>query len=249
MINIKNKLKRTINRIFSMFDLVISKKKPSIVEISEEEENNINISKKYSMTTEIRMWALLNSLKKVHYEKIDGDIVECGVWKGGNIILIKKFIEKNNLKKKIYCYDTFEGMTPTSFIDNEISSGRNASEIVKNNNTYLCKSSLEETKDNVRKNVKDFNNINFIQGKVEDTLIDEKNLPEKISICRLDTDYYSSTKIELEILYPRIVQGGILIVDDYGHWSGSKKAVDEYFKDNFAMKHYVDYACRLIIKK
>lgn len=46
---------------------------------------------------------------------------------------------------------------------------------------------------------------------------------------RLDTDFYSSTKIELEILVPRMVAGGILIVDDYGAWAGSKQAVDEYF--------------------
>jgi len=248
MIDIKNKLKKFINSNLRKFGLVISKIKPTIVEISKEEELMIQISKKYSMTTEIRMWALLNSLKKIYNEKIDGDIVECGIWKGGNIILIKNFLDKNKQNKKIYCYDTFEGMKDTLSVDNELSTGKSADEIITNNEAYLCKSSLEETKKNIEENVESFDGINFIKGKVEDTLIKEKNLPEKISICRLDTDYYESTKIELEILYPRLEKGGVLIVDDYGHWAGSKKAVDEYFKDIYVMKHYVDYACRLIVK-
>ena len=63
-------------------------------------------------------------------------------------------------------------------------------------------------------------------------MLDNKNLPEKISILRLDTDFYSSTKIELEILYKRLVKGGILIIDDYGHWKGVRKAVDEFVSSN-----------------
>ena len=242
------KIKDFINSIFGIFGLRISKILPRIVEMSEEEREIIKIAKKYSMTTEIRMWALINSIKKVDYEKIEGDIVECGIWKGGNIILINKLLKKIKLNKKIYCYDTFEGMISTDKIDKEISSGRSSLQIIKDHEYYKCESLLKETKKNISKNFDDINNIYFIKGRVEDTLTEEKNIPDKISICRLDTDYYSSTKIELEVLYPRLVPGGFLIIDDYGHWSGCKKAVDEYFKDKFVMMHYVDYACRLIIK-
>ena len=77
----------------------------------------------------------------------------------------------------------------------------------------------------------------------------KKNIPKKISLLRLDTDWYESTKIELEILYPLLQKGGILIIDDYGHWGGSKKAVDEFFLDKYVWMHYIDYACRLIIKE
>ena len=73
-------------------------------------------------------------------------------------------------------------------------------------------------------------NVQLIMGKVEDTLLKKENLPESISVLRLDTDWYESTKIELQVLYPRLVKGGILIVDDYGLWNGSRRAVDEYFK-------------------
>ena len=74
--------------------------------------------------------------------------------------------------------------------------------------------------------------MKFIKGKVENSLLESSNLHEKISLLRLDTDWYESTLIELEILYPKLAKGGILILDDYGDWLGSKKAVDEYIKEN-----------------
>ena len=107
---------------------------------------------------------------------------------------------------------------------------------------------MDEVKSNILKNVTSIENIKFIKGKVEETLMNEENLPKKISILRLDTDWYESTKKELEILYSKVTPGGIIIIDDYGHWNGSRQAVDEYFKGKFVWMHYVDYACRLIIK-
>ena len=85
---------------------------------------------------------------------------------------------------------------------------------------------------------------------MKETLNTDENLPKKISILRLDTDFYESTKIELEKLYPLLSKNGILIIDDYGHWQGAKKAVDEYFKKiNYKpLLNIVDYSCRLIIK-
>ena len=91
----------------------------------------------------------------------------------------------------------------------------------------------------------------FVKGKVEQTLDSEKNIPKKISLLRLDTDFYESTKKEMEVLYPRLQNKGVLIIDDYGHWKGSKRAVDDYFKNdlNFKFFHRIDYASRLYIKE
>lgn len=72
--------------------------------------------------------------------------------------------------------------------------------------------------------------IVFVKGKVEDTLSDR--VPERIALLRLDTDWYESTRCELKHLFPRLVQGGVLVLDDYAWWSGSRKAADEYFRDN-----------------
>ena len=93
-------------------------------------------------------------------------------------------------------------------------------------------------------------NLNFIVGKVEDTLYSDK-IPNKIALLRLDTDWYESTKIELEVLYPLLSSGGILIVDDYGHFEGARKAVDEYFSkfDKKPYIHRIDYTARIIIKQ
>jgi hypothetical protein len=91
-------------------------------------------------------------------------------------------------------------------------------------------------------------NVRLIRGKVEDTLLKNENLPNKIAILRLDTDWYESTKLELEILYPRLSSGGVLIIDDYGHFEGARKAVDEYFFNQSIWLHYIDYTCRLLVK-
>ena len=108
--------------------------------------------------------------------------------------------------------------------------------------------SLNNVKDNILKTIGNLDNIEFVEGPVEKTL-NEKNIPKRISLLRLDTDWYSSTKKELDALYEKVSKGGVIIIDDYGHWGGSKKAVDEFFKDKYVWMHYVDYACRLIIKE
>ena len=222
------------------------------VEIKEEEKEIIKLSSKYTMTDTITMWALIQSIKNVIQNKIDGDFVECGVWKGGNLILCQKYFDLQHIKKKIYGFDTFEGMVEPKEIDIDYRSIP-ASEMYslfksdgEKSNLACC--SLDEVNNNIIETVPK-NNIKLIKGRVENTLLEEKNLPEKISILRLDTDWYESTKIELEVLYPRLMSGGFLIIDDYGHFKGCRKAVDEYFKDNMPYLHYVNYSCRLIIKR
>ena len=92
-------------------------------------------------------------------------------------------------------------------------------------------------------------NIIYIKGKIEETL--PGYIPRKISILRLDTDWYESTKHELEHLYPILSPGGVLIIDDYGHFAGARKAVDEYFSglEKPPYMPRIDYSGRIIIKK
>ncbi|WP_440648615.1 TylF/MycF/NovP-related O-methyltransferase [Candidatus Pelagibacter sp. HIMB1521] len=225
-----------------------------IVELSNNDNEMIKTISRYSMTPKIRIFTLIQSLKHVNQKNIDGDFVECGVWKGGNIILFKKFLEKEfkNKNKTIYAYDTFEGMTEPTSDDYDLKNNKKASQILKKDKSKKSNSwgvcTIENVKRNILNETGNLDNIKFIKGNVEDTLNEEKNLPLKISILRLDTDWYLSTKKELEVMFSRVISGGIIIIDDYGHWSGSKKAVDEFFKDKYVWMHYVDYACRLIIK-
>lgn len=248
-----NLLKNYIQKILNSFGYTIINNNQRIVELSDKQKYLISITNSISMTPKIRRYNLIQALEYIAHYKLEGDLVECGVWKGGNIVIYKKFIEENNIKKNIYAFDTFQGMSNPDQNDYIINSTISAQTILDKdkkritNDWGVC--NLEEVKFNISKLTKNLNNIFFIKGKVEETLLNKINLPEKISILRLDTDFYQSTKIELEILYEKVCKGGVIIIDDYGHWAGSKKAVDEFFKEKFVWMHYVDYACRLIIKK
>jgi O-methyltransferase len=89
--------------------------------------------------------------------------------------------------------------------------------------------------------------LHFVPGMVETTIPD--HAPDKIAILRLDTDWYASTKHELEQLYPRLVPGGIMIIDDYGEFHGCRAAVDEYFANEPVLLNRIDAASRLVVKQ
>ena len=199
---------------------------------------------KYTMTSNVKIFALIKAFEYVNKFKISGDFVECGVYTGGNIMILKKLIKKNRLNRKIYAYDTFEGMTTPTSYDVKID-GTVAKKKFKKN---WASCSLNQVKQNFKETKLNIKNVRFIKGKVEDTLKIKKNLPKKISILRLDTDFYESTKSELEKLYPLLVKGGVLIIDDYGSWLGSKKATDEYFSNKKIFIHFIDHSARMIIK-
>jgi hypothetical protein len=238
-----------LNKYFYKFII----KKNYILKIPEIEtsiKQFIYISLNYSMTSGHRMYVLAEAIKKVKYDKIKGDFVECGVWRGGNLILMKFLNDQYKLNRKIYGYDTFNGMTNPSKFDFDhrgLHSGDMLKLSKKKNNiiNHYCYATRDDVIQNLKKTC-GYHNIKLIKGDVLETL--KKKVPKKISILRLDTDYYESTKIELEVLYPLLQSGGVLIIDDYGHWKGCQKAVDEYFGKNTWL-HVVDYSCRYIIKK
>jgi O-methyltransferase len=90
--------------------------------------------------------------------------------------------------------------------------------------------------------------VHYIKGMVEQTI--PEFVPKKIALLRLDTDWYESTKHELEHLFPRLSKGGVLIIDDYGHWQGARKAVEEYLKKNDVkiLLNRIDYTGRMGVK-
>ena len=249
----KNILKKIINQFLFKFGFHIVRNRSVIpIEANNYEINLIKTCERYSMTGSIRMWALIQSLKYVAHNNLEGDLVECGVWKGGSLALMKLFSDHLGLSKKVVGFDTFEGMTDPLNIDTDYS-GKSASQMMKdepkdeNITNIHAFASLEQVRKNISQ-VGIHNGVQLVKGKVEQSLLNLNNLPNKISILRLDTDWYESTKIELEILYPRLVPGGILIIDDYGYFEGARKAVDEYFKDKNVWLHYIDNTCRLVIK-
>tara|TARA_B100001093_G_scaffold272879_1_gene260771 strand:- start:1050 stop:1838 length:789 start_codon:yes stop_codon:yes gene_type:complete len=231
------------------------------IEIDEKKREIIKSCEQYSMTGKLRMSCLIQCLDFITQNSLQGDVVECGVWKGGNLILAQKYLNILKDDRKIIGFDTFEGMSQPLDIDVQVIQSdskfeyREASKLMQrversanDGKNIWAYCDLETVKKNISSLVSK-NNIQLIKGKVEETLNKTENHPEKISILRLDTDFYESTKVELEVLFPKLISGGFLIIDDYGHWKGARKAVDEYFRDNKQFLHVIDSTCRLIIKK
>ncbi len=206
---------------------------------------------KYTSTHAVAQWAFIQAINHVHHRQILGDIVECGVWKGGNLVIAGMMRKRLGFQRQIWGYDTFEGMTAPH--PNDVKPGFKVDAAAKflsrkrGDHVDWCYVPLAEVERNYRAAVGDLE-VKLIKGDVADTLEVEDNLPEKIAILRCDTDFYTSTKLELEILYPRLVSGGILIIDDYGVWAGSRKAVDEYFGGKPPWLHYVNRGVRLMVK-
>ena len=254
-----NPILRLFKSLFKKINYNLHKIEPINIEQEFPDSNNFEkelfeIISEYTMTSHERIFALMKSINFVKHNNVDGDFVECGVWRGGNLILFQKFIEKYNLSKKIYAYDTFEGMSEPDKID-ETFKGESSKDLLnklykkkvdRKKSILIADCSIEQVQENFKK-FSNKNNLTCIKGPVEKTLDLKENLPNKISILRLDTDWYSSTKKELEVLFPLLEKNGILIIDDYGFWKGARKAVDEYFENKNVTMFKIDFTGRMII--
>lgn len=183
----------------------------------------------YTMTSRERLAALAHAVEQLETRQIEGDIVECGVWRGGSMMLVALMLQAMGKNQRdIYLFDTFTGMSEPTEADVQFD-GVSASSVLdsfEKNTGAWCYAGIEEVQNNLRLTQYPDQQLHFIQGMVEQTI--PEHAPEKIALLRLDTDWYESTLHELEHLYPRLVKGGVLIIDDYGHWKGSRTAVDEY---------------------
>ena len=117
-------------------------------------------------------------------------------------------------------------------------------------NLKWCYSSLEEVKANLLSHGVDLSICKFVVGDVLITLGNKINVPEQISVLRLDTDWYESTKYELDNLYHKLSINGVAIFDDYGYWGGHRKAVDEFFIElnEKPLLMYIDLPGRIMQK-
>ncbi len=210
----------------------------------------------YTMTSPERILALCEAVSYVSKNNIEGDFVECGVWKGGSMAAAAHTLESLSItNRRLWMYDTFEGMSSPTENDVDFR-GQTAERLLSESDlsastekdSIWCRCELDSVKQTLLETGYPESALRFVKGKVEDTLAHET--PDQIALLRLDTDWYESTKIELEVLFPKLVVGGVLIIDDYGHWQGCRRAVDEYFAANNVQMflHRVDYTGRLGIK-
>lgn len=214
------------------------------------------VSRQLTMTTVPRLVATIASCRHVALSGLPGAFVECGVWRGGNALAAKLVFESLKDDRPVYLFDTFAGMTAPTDADRSVYMKESTQDFFNRHaadgRNDWCYASLEDVLRNFEKAGVDLATCRFVKGDVLETLKDPSLVPEQIAVLRLDTDWYESTLVELEVLYPRLVIGGSLLIDDYGHWDGARKAVEEYFArpdtPSRPLLHVTDYTGRAGVK-
>ena len=203
----------------------------------------------YTMTTPPRIYALRRAAEYVASRPVDGALVECGVWRGGSMMAIALTLLRLGVTdRELYLFDTFEGMTEPG--DEDVKhTGERAADVLagagRDSHDWAI-APLDQVREAVLSVGYPEEKIHFVQGRVEDTL--PAGAPPEIALLRLDTDWYESTAHEMKHLYPRLCRGGILLIDDYGHWLGARRAVDEYFGADAPFMYRIDAGARLAVK-
>ena len=207
----------------------------------------------YTLTSPERVLALHEAVRFIVAAKVPGAIVECGVWRGGSMMAAAQtLVDAGVTDRDLYLYDTFEG--PPAPTEDDVtkdpahySASRAEQPGEGETPVVLQLLPLEEIRQLMRGTGYPDSRIHFQVGKVQDTIPVEA--PSEVALLRLDTDSYSSTRFELEHLYPRVADGGIVIIDDYASFNGAREATDEYFDSQgiIPMLHRIDPASRMIV--
>ncbi len=224
------------------------------VEATDADRRIIDTVRPYTMTSSERVWALLKAVDYVVDHDLPGDFAECGVWRGGSVMAMALELTRVGVTDRtLWLYDTYSGMTAPTEQDIEASSGASAAHLMEttevgDGNNVWAVASKEDVLQNLGRTGYPLDRFHLVEGDVAQTL--KYDVPEQISLLRLDTDWYESTRIGLEVLYPRLVPGGVCILDDYGHWQGARAAVDEYFESLGArpLMMPIDFSGRIFLK-
>jgi O-methyltransferase len=207
----------------------------------------------HTMTSPERVFALIDAVRYVVRRKIPGAIVECGVWRGGSMMAVARTLASlGDASRELYLFDTFDGMPPPGEHDVDVRGTTARDALAKSSradaSSVWCIATIEDVQQALGTVDYPRARLHLVKGRVEQTVPTEA--PGEIALLRLDTDWYESTRHELEHLYPRLSKGGVLIIDDYGHWKGSRRATDEFIAatPEFGLLSRIDTTGRLAIK-
>ena len=250
-------IKAAIRRVLARFGYNLTRKEPPRafpVDFDSEAIDIIAAVRPYTMTSDERIFVLIEAVRYLAKTNVEGGIVECGVWRGGSMMAVAHALAGLDRRDvDLYLFDTFEGMTEPQDVDldyrgvsahNEFARSRTSADA-----SDWCRAEFGEVESNLISTGYPRDRIKLIRGKVEQTI--PSQAPSKISLLRLDTDWYESTIHELVHLYPRLSSRGVLIIDDYGHWMGSRRATDEYFATlgvSPVLLNRIDYTGRVGVK-
>jgi O-methyltransferase len=249
---IKEIIKGIVHR--TGFDIVRyqpHKKPVSLEDLTDGEIEIVESVRPFTYTDDTRVAALMYAVGYITEHKIPGNVAECGVWRGGSMMAVARaLMSHGDSSRHLYLYDTFEGMSEPTEHDKRFS-GESAKLLLDREPVgtgVWCLASIEDVRTNMLSTGYPEEKVHFIKGKVEETL--PSVLPDQLALLRLDTDWYESTKHELIHLFPLLDSRGLLIIDDYGHWQGVRKAIDEYFSEHKLnlYLHRVDYSCRVAVR-
>jgi hypothetical protein len=200
----------------------------------------------YTLTSIERVVGLSDAVRYISRANIPGDIVECGVWKGGSMMVVALTLLELGDIRDLHLFDTFEGMAPPTERDITYA-GVPAAELLESPTGRMrCDAAQDVVRQAIASTGYPMDRVHLAQGRVEDTL--PQAAPDRLALLRLDTDFYTSTAHELQHLYPRLSAGGVMIIDDYGAWKGAREAVDEYFRDRPVLLQRIDWTGRLVMK-
>jgi hypothetical protein len=206
----------------------------------------------YTMTSPERTVGLTRAVEYVCGGGIPGDIVECGVWRGGSMMAVARaLLALGDTGRTLHLFDTFDGMPPPADVDKDLWGNAAAARLSaedRGTSWTWAVAQFEDVQRNIETTRYPADRLHFVRGRVEETI--PAGAPERIALLRLDTDWYESTRHELEHLFPRLSPGGVLIIDDYGHWEGARRAVDEYFSGRRPpmLLNRLDYTGRIGVK-
>lgn len=269
---LRHRARKALDPVVRLWFKVLPPQAPYPLDFTDEEKQLCVTVGPYTMTGPERIVALANAIRYVMGNEIPGAVVECGVWRGGSMMAAAlTLLALGRPTRELYLFDTFEGMSPPDEVDRDVL-GRSAADILAETPRVVdfsprvrdfsksalapehstfnmwCIASVGDVTANLQATGYPMDLVHLVPGRVEDTL--PSRAPPVIAVLRLDTDWYSSTKHELEQLYERLSPGGVLILDDYGNWEGCRKATDEFFMGRRfkPLLHRIDFTGRCCVK-
>jgi hypothetical protein len=198
----------------------------------------------YTFASPERINNLYRLARRIEVERIPGDVIECGVCNGGTAAVLARFASRSRMGRTVWLFDSFQGMPNVTKKDGSSIDGETAE-------SHMGKevgdpARVNEVLRKVRANRK---RVRIVPGWFQETLPTFN--AKGIALLNIDADWYESVKLCLETFYDRVVTGGFVSFDDYGHWPGCRRAVDEFFRARrlpYKLEQ-VDYTARWFQKK
>ncbi len=220
-------------------------------ELTTFDRETLEFVRPHTMTSPAHVQALVRAVRYIDRHRVGGAFVECGVWRGGSMLAVARTLgDLGRRDRDLHLFDTFSGMPDPGVEDIRRKDGVPARDLLRGpgEDHTRAVASIEDVRATMTSSGYPADHIFYVPGKVEETI--PGRAPERIALLRLDTDWYSSTRHELEHLYPRLAVGGVLIIDDYGWWEGARRAVDEYFttRDEPMLLHVIDESGRIGVR-